>query len=390
MTLTCPACGSSRTTAFLELGEAPVFCNVQWTSRAQAQAATTGPLALTACIDCGHVFNHAFDAARLAYAPGYENSQHASSVFRAYAEKLVDRLIEVYGIRDRSVVDIGCGRGDLLALMCERGGNRGYGFDPSYAGSTVAAGDRPFTIQREYFGAEHAATIRPSLVSCRHVLEHVEDPIAFLRTLRMAIEACGDAVLYLEVPSGEELLESNGLWDYLYEHVSYFSAQSLEAVLHAAGFEVLTMRRDFGGQFLCADARVARQPLPARAPSARSEDAIRAAAQAMLERLEHWKRWANSLPAGRTVSMWGAGSKGVMFLNLLGLVAPQRVDRVVDQNVDKHGRFVSGTGQEIVAPEALRGGDVKQIVLMNGIYESEVRGRLQNLGIDAELTVAWP
>jgi SAM-dependent methyltransferase len=390
VTLTCPACRSSRTTNFLELGEAPVFCNVQWASRAQAQAAATGPIALTACADCGHVFNRAFDAARLAYAPGYENSQHASSVFRGYAERLVDRLIDLYGVRSRAVVDIGCGRGDLLALMCERGGNRGYGFDPSYAGSTAAAGDRPFTIQREYFGAEQAAKIRPSLVSCRHVLEHVEDPIAFLRTLRTTIEACGDAVLYLEVPSGEELLESHGLWDYLYEHVSYFTAPSLEAVLNAAGFEVLAMRRDFGGQFLCADARVARQSVGVGAPSGRSEQLLHAAAQAMIERLNHWKRWAAGLPEGQTVSLWGAGSKGVMFLNLLGLAAPQQIDRVVDQNADKHGRFVSGTGQEIVAPEALRGSNVAQIVLMNGIYEAEVRGRLQGLGIDAQLTVAWP
>ena len=257
MTADCPACRSGRTIAFLDLGEVPVFCNVQWATRKEALAAATGPLSLSACLDCGHVFNHAFDATRLAYAPGYENSQHASSVFRSYAERLVDRLIDRYGIRDRAVVDIGCGRGDLLAMLCERGGNHGFGFDPSYAGTTAAEGERQFTIQREYFGPEHAAAIRPSLVSCRHVLEHVEDPVAFLRTLRTTIEACGDAVLYLEVPSGEELLSSLGLWDYLYEHVSYFSAQSLEAVLNAAGFEVLAMRRDFGGQFLCADARVA-------------------------------------------------------------------------------------------------------------------------------------
>jgi SAM-dependent methyltransferase len=347
-------------------------------------------LALTACVDCGHVFNHAFDASRMAYAPGYENSQHASLVFRGYAERLVDRLVDQYSIRNRAVVDIGCGRGDLLALMCERGGNRGYGFDPSYAGTAGVAGDRPFIIQREYFGPQHAAEIRPSLVSCRHVLEHVENPVDFLRELRTTIEACGDAVLYLEVPSGEELLSSLGLWDYLYEHVSYFSAQSLEAALNAAGFEVLVMRRDFDGQFLCADARVASQPISAQRPQGQSEETMRAAAQGMLKRLDRWKRWAAGLSDGGKVSLWGAGSKGVMFLNLLDLAAPGKIDRVVDQNVDKHGRFVSGTGQEIVAPEALCGSDLQQIVLMNGIYEPEVRSRLRGLGVASQLTVAWP
>ena len=222
------------------------------------------------------------------------------------------------------------------------------------------------------------------------MLEHVEDPIAFLRTLRTTMAACGDAVLYLEVPSGEELLSSLGLWDFLYEHVSYFSAQSLEAVLNAAGFEVLVMRRDFGGQFLCVDARVAARPSASQLSEGRWEETIRIAAQGMLGRLEHWRQWAGGIPAGGNVSLWGAGSKGVMFLNLLGLAAPGKIDRVVDQNVDKHRRYVSGTGQEIVGPEALRGGAVDQIVLMNGIYASEVKSRLQGLGIEPPLTVVWP
>jgi SAM-dependent methyltransferase len=385
----CPACRSTNTTDFLDLGDVPVFCNVQWPTRAQAHATATGPLSLSACAECGHVFNRAFDAGRLAYAPGYENSQHASSVFRGYAELLVDRLLDTYQLRGRKFVDIGCGRGDLLAMFCERGGGSGYGFDPSYAGAAEPAG-RSWVIKREYFGAEQAAAIRPALVSCRHVLEHVEDPVGFLRTLRDALEVAGDAVLYLEVPSGEELLESQGLWDYLYEHVSYFTAQSLEHVLRAAGFEVLAMRRDFGGQFLCADARVARTgaALPARA--ARSQDAAHTAARSMVDRLEQWKRWAALLPADGRVSLWGAGSKGVMFLNLLGLTAPGRIERVVDQNADKHGRYVSGTGQEIIAPASLRGSNVCEIVLMNGIYRSEVSARLGDLGVDARLTVAWP
>ncbi len=389
MSLTCPACSSTRTTDFLELGDAPAFCNVQWPTRDAALATTQGPISLSACLDCGHVFNHAFDAARMAYAPGYENSQHASSVFRDYAERLVARLIDRHGIRGKAVVDIGCGRGDLLALVCERGGNRGFGFDPSYSGR--AAEGAPYTIQREYFGVEQATAIRPALVSCRHVLEHVEEPVAFLRGLRDALAASGDAVLYLEVPSGEELLSALGLWDYLYEHVSYFTARSLQAVLHAAGFEVLAMQRDFGGQFLCAEARVARPGLEAPLPMAAPAEAeLRRAAQGMTERLAHWRQWAETLPADGSCVLWGAGSKGVMFLNLLGLRSPGRTERIVDQNPDKHGRYVSGTGQLIVSPESLRDGSVREVVLMNGIYAGEVRERLAALGQTPHLRVAWP
>ena len=278
--------------------------------------------------------------------------------------------------------------------MCAHGGNRGFGFDPSYAGATAAGGDKPFVVRREYFGAKGAATIiRPSLVSCRHVLEHVQDPVAFLQELRVTLEACGDAVLYLEVPSGEELLSSSGLWDYLYEHVSYFSARSLTAVLRAAGFEVLATRRDFNGQFLCAEARIAPTPSPVYQRDdghGNSEQAILDAARAMLHRLAHWKRWAGELPSGNKVALWGAGSKGVMFLNLLGIAAPGKIDQVVDQNVDKHGRYVGQNGQEIVAPEALRDGTVDQIVLMNGIYKAEVSSRLQEIGVTVKLSVAWP
>jgi SAM-dependent methyltransferase len=384
----CPACTGATTIPFLDLGLAPVFCNVQWPTRADAQAAAKGPLFLAACIECGHIFNLAFDAHRVAYAPGYENSQHASSVFRAFAERLVDRLIARYDVRHRAVVDIGCGRGDLLALFCERGENRGFGFDPSYRGAAEDSGGRPFQIWREYFDAEHATAIRPALVCCRHVLEHVEDPTDFLVRLRNALEACGDAILYLEVPSGEALLNECGIWDYLYEHVSYFSGASLEKVLVAAGFEVMHLQHDFGGQFLCAEVRVARQRSDRTTSKPFREESLRAAARGMGERLHSWREWARSLDSA--VTLWGAGSKGVMFLNLLGLSAPEPIDWVIDQSVDKHGRFVSGTGQEIVSPESLRGSKIRQIVLMNGIYESEVRRRIDGLGVAAELRIAWP
>ncbi len=384
----CPVCRQRSVRPLLDLGEGPVFCNVQWSSREEALQATRGPIKLYSCTACGHTYNAAFDPARVAYAPGYENSQHFSAVFRTYAERLVDRLIEAYGVRGRAVVDIGCGRGDLLALLCERGGNRGFGFDPSYAGAPAGGEDRKFTISREYFDASHAAAIQPTLVCCRHVLEHVEDPVAFLRQLREMMAAAPNSVLYLEVPNGEHLLTAGGLWDYLYEHVSHFSMRSLRAAFEAAGFEVLRMTADFGGQFLCADVRPAAVAQATVAATAPAVDFATASA-ALQGKLAHWRRWADEARArGLPVSLWGAGSKGVMFLNLLDLMAPRPVDWIIDQNPGKHGRFVSGTGQRIDAPALLANSGVRQIVLMNEIYQHEVRAQLAQQGLEIELLLA--
>ena len=49
--------------------------------------------------------------------------------------------------------------------------------------------------------------------------------------------------------------------------------------------------------------------------------------------------------------IWGAGSKGVAFLSMLGV--GDEVDYAVDVNPGKHGMFMPGTGHEIVSPNRL-------------------------------------
>jgi hypothetical protein len=113
------------------------------------------------------------------------------------------------------------------------------------------------------------------------------------------------------------------------------------------------------------------------------------ASAALQGKLTHWRRWADEVRTrARPVSLWGAGSKGVMFLNLLDLMAPQPVDWIIDQNPGKHGRFVSGTGQRIDAPALLVDSGVRQIVLMNEIYQHEVRAQLAQQGLEIELLIA--
>lgn len=389
----CPVCASAALVAIADLGEVPLFCNVQWNSRENARNAACEPMRLAGCPNCGHHFNAAFDPDRVEYAPAYDTSQHHSTTFRAYAEELARRLVDTYGLRGKAVVDIGCGKGDLLKLVCRLGGNRGFGFDVSYDGDPSPA-DAPGVVFRSaFFDASLSTDIAPDLVCCRHVLEHVSDPVAFLRSLADSLGGDRGRVLYIEVPNGELQLSSGLPWDYIYEHYSYFSLSSLRHALESAGLEVMRLSLEFGNQFLCADVRIGGNGV-APVSATLSDHSMRltlmhGAGRRFTDFLQAWRTWAGALPqAADSTVLWGAGSKGVTFVNLLGLVAPEPIDRIIDQNPNKHGRYVARTGQVIAAPELLLQRPARTVLVMNEIYRPEIARWLLDHGAAVNLVGA--
>ena len=75
------------------------------------------------------------------------------------------------------------------------------------------------------------------------------------------------------------------------------------------------------------------------------------------------------------------------FLTALGIGA-DRVEQVVDINPHKQGMHVPGTGQQIVAPAALRVRPPDLVVLMNPVYRQEVGAELERLGLHPRLVAA--
>jgi SAM-dependent methyltransferase len=364
----CPVC-AGLLAPVLEVTDVPVFCNVLWPTREQALAAPVGDIRLAFCGRCGMLRNAAFDPELVRYSPGYENSLHFSPAFRRFAEQLARRLIERYDLHGKQVVDVGCGRGDFLALLCDGTGNRGVGYDPSYPGTTN--GGNPSFV-RGFYAGEGA-----DFICCRHVLEHVEAPRELLDSL------APDATVYFELPDGGYMLRETAIWDLIYEHPNYFTAHALRRLFEDAGYGVLDLDSSFGGQYLYVEAvrgagRAANGSAAEIAPLA---DAFGRAHDA---KVAAWStRLGELVGAGRSVAVWGAGSKGVTFLNTVA--GGQRVRHVIDLNPRKHGRFVPGTGQQITAPESLAGGGVDLVLAMNRLYEDEIRRALDDLGVAAEV-----
>ena len=381
----CLACGATEIERFLYLPEVPVLCNVLLPTAEEAMAAPRGELDLGICRACGHVFNLAFDPELMRYAEGYENSLHHSPRFQTYAEELAAGLRDRHRLTDSHVVEIACGQGDFLKLVCSEPGCTGTGFDPSFRGEPSGDG---ITIEPEYFGARPLdRTV--DLICCRHALEHIDEPVGFLEMTRKTVPAGSRPAVFFEVPNSLYSLRDGGVWDFIYEHVSYFCGRSLSACFARAGYTVRRTRETFAGQFLCleADLEDADYAAPDLAPVPPTAELVGLAAglgDQMAGLLDKWRgRFAEIDAAQGRVAVWGVGSKGVTFLNLMGDAGAVGIP--VDINPQKHGLHVPGTGHRVIVPENLAGLGIRLVLVMNPVYTGEIEGMVRAQGIDAEV-----
>ncbi len=109
----------------------------------------------------------------------------------------------------------------------------------------------------------------------------------------------------------------------------------------------------------------------------RFREGIGARLEGLRRDLRRWQR------DGRRVAVWGSGSKAVSYLTTLGL--GEEIVAVVDINPHKWGRFLAGSGHEIVSPDRLRELRPDVVVIMNPIYTEEIRADLESRGLAPEL-----
>ncbi len=386
-----PVCPESEVIPLIEMKQVPVHCNVLWPSREAARNAPRGDIHLGYLPGCGHTYNLAFDPSLMEYTQEYENSLHFSPRFQEYATALADGLVEKYDLRDKDIVEIGAGKGDFLIMLCALQGNRGWGYDPSYVPDEGYTAPNVTFVQDFY--TEKYIDQPADLIVCRHVLEHIPDPDAFIAQVRRAVGG-QRSVVFFEVPNSLWTLRRGGIWDVIYEHCSFFSPFSLAHLFRRHGFDVLAVNEVFGGQFVTIEvvpSGAGEQPSATASFSPADLAALTADAHAFAEsyraKREEWQtRLATLAAEGKRGVVWGAGSKGVTFLN--AMAAGDEIAAVVDINPRKQGKYVAGTGQRIVAPAELAELRPDFVIIMNANYRDEIGRMLVEVGVAAEILVA--
>jgi 2-polyprenyl-3-methyl-5-hydroxy-6-metoxy-1,4-benzoquinol methylase len=181
---------------------------------------------------------------------GYLQDGHALAA--SYGGEFLEFFTRSLGLLSKppaSAADIGCGGVYLLQKVREQG-IAVKGIDPSPV--TAVAGKRAGIEIVSDFYPSPLLTEQFDVLFHYDVLEHVEDPVAFLRAHHANLSSHG--ALIFAVPDCSQHIALGDVSMFLHEHLNYFDSESLAHVVRAAGFEPLLLEpaRHGGVLFCCA------------------------------------------------------------------------------------------------------------------------------------------
>ena len=159
----------------------------------------------------------------------------------------LDELIR--NTKGKRLLDIGCGTGHFGGYMADAGWNV-VGIEPS-KDAEILSNRFQFEVYGSMDDCIASETEKFDAVTLLNVLEHVSDPVEFLKSAMRFISSQG--ILIIRVPNDftsiQEAARSkfnvNPWWIAYPDHINYFNFESLKMLLEDLGLEILVELGDF-------------------------------------------------------------------------------------------------------------------------------------------------
>lgn len=277
----------------------------------------------------------------------------------------VGGLVRQFGLKDKNVLDVGCGKGEMLEVLAEAG-LRPTGLEAG-AESVAVAQAAGRNVVKGYIGETDELAGAPyDAFICLNYLEHLPEPGRIVRKIGR-LTAPG-AVGYVTVPNLEYLLGTKCYYEFVADHLSYFTRATLSLAFTANGFEVLDCRTINNDNDLAIEVR-RRGPLDLAGQYQEVEELIRQ----LRELAGRYKK----------IAVWGAGHRTLALLALAGL---KDLAYVIDSARFKQGKFTPVLHLPIVPPDTLSEQPVDLVIVMvPGLYPDEVVKTVRGMGLKSKL-----
>ena len=244
--INCIICGSKKYSSFFHVNNVPVHPYIK--SKDQN---FSGNLEIIKCSNCGHLFNNLFDENILnqLYSSNIITNTPVSEGMINSVLSLRDWLLNNSMSKVRNVLEIGGGSG-ALAISFNDFVDNYLMIEPSvseenkkkinqFSNLKVSTSKFPnFDIESDY-----------DLIICRQVLEHIPNPLIFLRSIYEITSK--HTQVYIEIPSANYIVSNKSVIDFHYPHVHYYFEENIKILFAKFNFEVIDIQHlknghDFG------------------------------------------------------------------------------------------------------------------------------------------------
>ena len=242
------------------------------------------------------------------------------------------------------LLDIGAFDGSFLTLAKEKGFEV-HGIEPAEE-CVLQARAKGLDVVQGFFNTEyaHALTERYDVVTILHTLEHVDNPLEFLR-LALHVTVPGGYV-YIEIPDATRPFAESIAEFFSVQHLSHFTPATARNLISRAGVQIVAMEQEKELWIL----RILLKNSREKTPTGNEFESNLKVMQEYKERKEKFLGNLRKKIAVPEVSLYGAGEHSSQLLSL-DLLKNVNVRAITDSNPKKWG--MSFHGFTVVPPTEL-------------------------------------
>ncbi len=374
-------------------------------------------LDLCQCTECGLV---QFDCEPVSYYKDVIRAGGGTSTMARLRHEEYARLLGFMrerGIKGRNIVEVGCGRGEFLrmwqnlsdddigaeALMADRekdllSGQPKAGMirltgiehkkelvDEAMAFSEVEkSGSIKYQVCQGFAEGEYEYPNGPFDAFVQfNFLEHQPHPKDMLQNIWRNLKP--KALGLVTVPSFEYILQYNGYYELLHDHIANYTEFTLQKLFQDNGFEVLDMRIVNRDTIEIVVSKADPDELTTMRYNGTLIDV--SSLQDSYERLndEVNAHISHLSSTGKTLAIWGASHQGFTLAATTKLGG--KVKYIIDSAKFKQGRFSPASHIPIVAPEHFYEDPVDEILIVAPGYTDEIAGIIREKYGDVRILV---